>query len=308
MPGSVPPFTDLPPSGRASSPTRVVVLCCDGLYQRWLVQRASQVFDLVGVVLQHPPASARQGRLTRLKRYRDPRALLRQIQARRALPPYERQGRALQDRLFRPQGIEPAIPPSVPLLHTDAINGPDTVAFLKRLAPDLVLVNGTQLLREPVLALRPLLGHGIVNLHTGLSPYSRGANCNLYMILEGHPELVGVTVHHIDPGIDSGDIIRTAQVPMEPGDNFETIDVRSFHLGIDLLLQGARELVEGRAARVPQWEKGKLFLQRTGYRYEPWQRLEASRRLEAGLLADYLAHRAERNASVRLVGVGGGEG
>jgi len=237
-PGSDRGSPESPLTGGASHPTRVAVLCCEGLYQRWLVQRASQVFDLVGVVVQHPPASARQGRWARLKRYRDPRALLRQIQARRALPPYERLGRALQDRLFRPQGIEPAIPSSVPLLHTDAINGPDTVAFLKRLAPDLVLVNGTQLLREPVLALRPAMGHGIVNLHTGLSPYSRGANCNLYMILEGHPDLVGVTVHHIDPGIDSGDIIRSAQVPMEPGDNFETIDVRSFQVGIELLLEG----------------------------------------------------------------------
>jgi methionyl-tRNA formyltransferase len=147
-----------------------------------------------------------------------------------------------------------------------------------------------------------------VNLHTGLSPYSRGANCNLYMILEGHPELVGVTVHHIDPGIDSGDIIRSAQVPLEPGDNFETIDVRSFHVGIELLLAAARELVAGRAARVPQWEKGKLFLQRTGYRYEPWQRLEANRRLEGGLLAEYLADREARDAAVRLVGATGGQG
>jgi len=306
-PGSDPSSPQSPRSAAATRSTRVVVLCCDGLYQRWLVQRASQVFDLVGVVVQHPPATARQGRLARLRRYRDPRALLRQIQARRALPPYERLGHALQDRLFRPRGIEPAIPASVPLVHTDAINGPDTVAFLERLAPDLVLVNGTQLLREPVLALKPLLRHGIVNLHTGLSPYSRGANCNLYMVLEGHPELVGVTVHHIDPGIDSGDIIRSAQVPIEPGDNFETIDVRSFDVGIELLLQGARQLVEGRAARVPQWEKGKLFLQRTGYRYEPWQRLEASRLLEGGLLADYLANRQERDAAVRLVGAAGGQ-
>jgi hypothetical protein len=59
---------------------------------------------------------------------------------------------------------------------------------------------------------------------------------------------------------------------------------------------------------VPQWEKGKLFLQRTGYRYEPWQRLEASRRLERGLLAAYLADREERDAGVRLVGAAGGQG
>ena len=199
-------------------------------------------------------------------------------------------------------------PSGVPQHHTTAINGPDTVAFLKAQRPDLILVNGTQLLRDPVLVLRPSLRYGIVNLHTGLSPYSRGANCNLYMTLEGHPELVGITVHHIDPGIDSGDIIRSAQVPLEEGDNFEMLDVRSFAIGIDLLLEGARELVAGTAQRVPQWEKGKLFLQRTGYRYEPWQRLQASRLLERGLLRDYLSDRSARDAGVRLVGPGRGQG
>jgi folate-dependent phosphoribosylglycinamide formyltransferase PurN len=283
-------------------PVRAVVLCCDGLYQRTLVQRARRHFHLAGVVVQHPPQSAPARRWDRLRRYRDPRVALRQAWSRVALRPYERRGRELEDRLFRPDGREPALPEDVPIHHTTAINGAETVAFLRAVAPELVLVNGTQLLREPILSLRPQIRHGIVNLHTGLSPYSRGANCNLYMVLEGHPELVGVTVHHIDPGIDSGDIIRSAQVPMEPDDNFETIDVRCFDVGINLLLEGARDLVEGRAPRVSQWEKGKLFLQRTGYHYEPWQRLQANRLLGRGMLRDYLAHKEARDAGLRLVG------
>jgi len=44
---------------------------------------------------------------------------------------------------------------------------------------------GTQLVREPVLAMKSLLRPGIVIFHTGLSPDSRGANANLYVILEG---------------------------------------------------------------------------------------------------------------------------
>lgn len=286
---------------------RVVVLCCEGLAQRWLAQRAHQELDLLGVVVQHPAPVAGAGRLNRWSRYRDPRALARQLLARLALPPYERKGEALRQQLFCPGGTPPSLPAGVPVLHTQAINGPETVAFLRRLAPELLLVNGTQLLRQPILALLPQLPLGIVNLHTGLSPYSRGANCNLYMILEGHPELVGVTVHHIDAGIDSGDIIRSAQVPLQADDTFETIDWRSFHLGIELLLAAARDLAQGRAERVPQWEKGKLFLRRTGYHYEPWQRLQANRRLQQGLLADYLLHRRERDAGVRLVGPAAGE-
>lgn len=284
------------------------MLCCDGLVQRWLAQRAHEELDLLGVVVQHPSPGPSAGRLGRWSRYRDPRVLVRQLRARLALPRYERRGEALRQQLFYREGRPPALPAGVPVLHTQAINGPETVAFLQRLAPELVLVNGTQLLRQPILDLLPSLPLGIVNLHTGLSPYSRGANCNLYMILEGHLELVGVTVHHIDAGIDSGAIIRSAQVPLQADDNFETIDLRSFHFGIELLLAAAHDLARGVAARVPQWEKGKLFLQRTGYHYEPWQRLAASRLLERGLLAEYLQHRRERDAGVRLVGPAAGEG
>jgi folate-dependent phosphoribosylglycinamide formyltransferase PurN len=285
---------------------RAVVLCCDGLYQRTLVQRAQSHFHLVGVVVQHPPQASAARRWDRLRRYRDPRAVLRQAWSRLALRPYQRRGRELEDRLFRPEGCEPALPMDVPVHHTSAINGAETVEYLRDLAPELILVNGTQLLREPILSLRPQIRHGILNLHTGLSPYSRGANCNLYMVLEGHPELVGVTVHHIDAGIDSGDIILSAQVPPEPDDDFETLDLRTFHVGIERLIEAAHLLAQGRAQRVPQWEKGKLFLRRTGYDYELWQRLAASRRMEAGLVRDYLADRAHRDAAVRVVGPAGG--
>ena len=292
----------------ADSPSRaavpVVVLCCDGLYQRHLIRRAAETFDLRGVVLQIPPPKPRRQRLRHLLRYADPMTLIRQLRSRWLLRRYERRGQALQRQLFcGADGHPPEGPSGVPILTTTAINGDDVVAFLSRLQPDLVLVNGTQLLRQPVLDLLPRIRHGIVNLHTGLSPYARGANCNLYMILENHPELVGVTVHRIDPGIDSGEILLSAQVPMEPDDNFETLDARSFHVGIELLLQGARRLAAGQLEPVPQWERGKLFLRRTGYHYEPSQRLEANRRIEAGLLRDYLAHQSERDLGVRLIGM-----
>ncbi len=282
------------------SSLRVVVICCDGLYQRHLILRVAEEFTLAGVVLQ-VSAPKRGGRLARLAPYRDPRRLLRQLKARLLLPPHERRGARLQQQLFFRQGEPPQLPEEVPLLVTESINDVRTASFLADLAPDIVLVNGTQLLRQPILALIPGIRHGLINLHTGLSPYSRGANCNLYMVMEGCPELVGVTVHHIDPGIDSGDIILSAQVPMQSDDNFETIDVRSFHVGIELLLEATRQLEAGTAQRVPQWEQGKLFLRRTGYTYEPWQRLLANRRTEQGLIRAYLADRPNRDRNVRLV-------
>lgn len=288
------------PSSAPDRNCRVFILCCDGLYQRDLVARAAEQFDLVGVVL-HQPVNPAASLLARLRRYANPVTLLRQLQARRLMKGYTIQAQPLLQELFFRAGSPPQLPPGVPVLEVEDINSPAAVQFVREKAPEVVLVNGTNLLRQPMLDLLPGIPHGIINLHTGLSPYSRGGNCNLYMLLEGHPELVGITIHHIDRGIDSGDIILTARPDMQPGDNYEMIDAKTFRLGNDKLLEAVRWLKAGKAERVRQWEEGKLFLRRTGYVYEPWQRVQVNRLLSSGLIADYLANQASVDRNVRLV-------
>jgi methionyl-tRNA formyltransferase len=153
-----------------------------------------------------------------------------------------------------------------------------------------------------MLNLIPNIPYGIINLHTGLSPYSRGGNCNLFMLLEGHPEFVGITIHHIDNGTDSGDIIISARPALEPQDNYAMIDAKTFRLGIDMMLVAIRQLIEGRAARVKQWEKGKLFLRKTGYNYYPYLRLKVNRLLKKGIISEYLRDRKNLDAGVKLIG------
>lgn len=284
-------------------PCRVAILCCDGLYQRSLIQRAAAAFTLVGVVL-HRPVDPGRTLAARLRRYRSPLTLLRHLQARYLMRGYQRQAAPLVRELFYPDGQPPLIPGGIPVVSVANVNDPAAVDLVRGWAPDIVLVNGTNLLRQPMLDLIPDMPLGIINLHTGLSPYTRGGNCNLYVLLQGHPEWVGITVHHIDPGIDSGDLIITARPELEPGDNYEMIDAKTFRLGIDRLLDAVDQLRQGRAARVRQWEEGQLFLRRTGYVYAPWQRVQVNRLLAGGLLRDYLAHQASRDAEVRLVGNG----
>jgi methionyl-tRNA formyltransferase len=280
---------------------RILVLCSEGPFQDHLLNRAAAQFELAGVV-RYRPAQGKGSLASRIWRYRDPRTAWRQLRARVALRPMERRGESLRRALFASLPTDPERAAAAPAMTTADINSAEVAVFIRRAKPDVVLVNGTPLLRQPILQLATEIPHGFVNLHTGLSPYSRGGNCNLFMLIEGHPELVGVTVHHIDPGIDSGDIILSSQVAMESDDCFEMIDVRTFHQGIELLLRAATQLSEGRAKRVPQWEHGKLFLRRTGYVYEPYHRLLANRMIDRGAVRDYLASRADRVAGVRVIG------
>jgi methionyl-tRNA formyltransferase len=280
---------------------RVVVACGDGLLQRALCARLAAEHLLAGIVV-YAPRRPKGSWASRLRRHLFPFAPLRYLRTRRLIDRYESAVQPLNERLFFINGQPPRFPPGVEVIRVENVNQPQAVDFIGNAAADVLCVNGTNLLRQPLLDLLSRLPHGIINLHTGLSPYSRGGNCNLFMLLEGHPELVGLTIHHIDVGIDSGDIIITARPDLAADDTYESIEAKVFRLGIDLMLVALRQVAEGRAERVPQWEPGKLFLRRTGYIYDPTLRVRANRLIEAGMLREYLSHQSESDAGVRLVG------
>lgn len=287
----------------ADKTIRVVLLCCDGPFQRDLARGLHERYQLAGIVKLIDPAV--RGSLTqRLKRYLNPLRAVRHLVARAHQQSSKRAAVPLVTELFYRNGEPPSYPADVPALDVTNINDSAAVEFVRQFKPDIVCVNGTNLLRKPMLDLAAGIPHGIINLHTGLSPYTRGGNCNLYALRDGHPEWVGVTVHYIDPGIDSGELIRTAQVPMDANDLFDHIDARTFRLGNDLLVDSVAEVVGGRAARIKQWEAGKLYLKRTGYVYEPWHWFQVNRKLRRGLVRRYLANRSELDGQVRLVGPG----
>src|SRR5687768_10497261 len=60
----------------------------------------------------------------------------------------------------------------------------------------------------------------IVNLHIGYLPWNRGADPNFWSIVDGSPS--GVTIHHVDAGVDTGDVIVQEQVPVYPDDTLRT--------------------------------------------------------------------------------------
>src|SRR5687768_9409595 len=90
----------------------------------------------------------------------------------------------------------------------------DTLAAIEALGAEIaVSVMFGYLLRPELLALFP---RGAINLHPAYLPYNRGAYPNVWSIVEGTP--AGVTLHYIDPGVDTGDLIGRQEVAVEPTD------------------------------------------------------------------------------------------
>lgn len=65
---------------------------------------------------------------------------------------------------------------------------------------------------------------GIINLHTSFLPFNRGSATNVFSIVSPHP--AGVSLHYIDEGIDSGDIIAQKKIQLYSTDTGESLYYR----------------------------------------------------------------------------------
>ena len=61
-----------------------------------------------------------------------------------------------------------------------------------------------------------LFEKGCINFHCSYLPYNRGKNPNVWPIVENTP--AGITLHYIDEGIDTGNIISQERINVEPID------------------------------------------------------------------------------------------
>ena len=83
----------------------------------------------------------------------------------------------------------------------------------KRWEPDIILVYGTSILSQEIIDIPKI---ACLNLHWGLSPYYKGTHCTDWAIVNEEIDRIGVTVHLLDAGIDSGPIVSQARPALQP--------------------------------------------------------------------------------------------
>ncbi|MQF67090.1 hypothetical protein FIM07_01440 [SAR202 cluster bacterium AD-802-F09_MRT_200m] len=93
-----------------------------------------------------------------------------------------------------------------------------TVGSLQQANIEFMISSGyAPILKEPVVS---VYRHRIINLHISYLPYGKGIAPNFWSFFEGTPN--GVTIHFINAGIDSGEIICQKRVEFHPDDTLET--------------------------------------------------------------------------------------
>lgn len=148
-------------------------------------------------------------------------------------------------------------------IFASEINSNDVLNFIIEKQPDLIMVSGTRLIKEPILNLA--IPKGIINLHTGLSPYVKGGpNCTNWCISNNTPHLIGNTIMWIDKGIDSGNIIASEKVKFLGNESINEIHIKVMEHAHQLYLTALNYLKNepNTYQSIPQTQiaKGKLYL------------------------------------------------
>lgn len=137
---------------------------------------------------------------------------------------------------------------------TDNIN--DDVELLKAIAPDIIISIGfLQILKKAVIDIPQ---QGCINLHGALLPRYRGRVVYFWMLLNEEKK-TGSTVHFIDEGIDTGDILLQEEVDIQPEDTMHAVALKTVDIGKKLLVKAIQTIQNGQYRTTKQDHSQSLY-------------------------------------------------
>lgn len=155
-------------------------------------------------------------------------------------------GRGLQMRTSAVK--DHALRHGLPVLQPEKLREPAFLEALDATGATLYVVVAFRMLPDVVWA-RPR--HGTINLHASLLPDYRGAAPINWAVINGE-RTTGVTTFFIRQQIDTGDIIAREAVDIGADETAGELHDRLMHVGGALLVQTVKDILAGRARRIPQ--------------------------------------------------------
>ena len=138
----------------------------------------------------------------------------------------------------------------------DSVNSDEVVRLLKETRPDAVVVNGTRIISKNVLG---SIDAPFINTHMGITPRYRGVHGGYWALANDDAENCGVTVHLVDPGIDTGGVLYQDTIRVEAPDNFNTYPLHQIAKAIPLINAALDDVAHQRLEVSPGVEPSGLW-------------------------------------------------
>jgi folate-dependent phosphoribosylglycinamide formyltransferase PurN len=138
--------------------------------------------------------------------------------------------------------LEARWPDGIERIEVVSVNAPDTVARLKELRPKVVLVVGTRIISRKVLA---AVEAPFINYHDGITPKYRGIHGGYWASARNDLVNFGATVHLVDPGVDTGEVLYQVRLRPSGEDNYATFSYLQLAAALPLLVRAAEDAIGG---------------------------------------------------------------
>ena len=164
----------------------------------------------------------------------------------------------------RINSMNPSVPEHVVMHNVCSANDEETITLLRELAPEVVVVNGTRILSARILQCIPA---AFINTHAGITPKYRGVHGAYWAYFRDDASNAGVTVHLVDPGIDTGGVLYQAAIKPELADCFSTYPSLQLAAGLPFLKRAVQDGQAGRLVVTMPGHSSELFYHPTLWQY-----------------------------------------
>jgi methionyl-tRNA formyltransferase len=154
----------------------------------------------------------------------------------------------------------------LPVHQPGSANNESFVEAMRAMQPDLLFsMSYEKILKKAVLQIPRF---GAMNIHFSRLPRYRGCLPIVYALSEEEP-VIGVSVHYMDEGIDTGDIVAQDAVPVAREDTAFTLYFKCVELGTRLFRETYPRIARGRNARMAQ-DNGAASYHPQQYPHDRW--------------------------------------
>lgn len=138
--------------------------------------------------------------------------------------------------------LDPRPPAGAAVIDIGSVNSETCRTQLAKLNPAAVAVYGTRIIGRKTLSCVPA---PFVNYHAGINPKYRGQHPGYWARANRDPEHIGITVHLVDTGVDTGGVLAQKRVSLGSRDNISTYQFVQMAEALPVFTQCLREARSG---------------------------------------------------------------
>jgi folate-dependent phosphoribosylglycinamide formyltransferase PurN len=150
------------------------------------------------------------------------------------------------------------------VVEVESVNSRSFLDEVGRLAPKVILLAGCRIVKPDILQ---NIQCPVLNYHAGINPQYRGMNGGYWALASGDADNFGATVHLVDAGVDTGDILYQVRGKPAADDNIMTYGHRLAAMSREMCVTAVRDGLQGKLRPVASDSPSRQWYHPTVWQY-----------------------------------------